>query len=153
MSQKSTPFKTSLTFQNRTLAYFYSQIEQHKRILQRIREVLPESLAKQVRHCLIKEKKLLLYTDSAAWASQLRFYNTAILAAIAPLTRSSIELMQIKISAEWTGLALRPLRKAKLPSIEKIGNIRNDILNITDDQLKQALLKLSATLERLSGNT
>ncbi|MDD5461585.1 MAG: DciA family protein [Methylococcales bacterium] len=153
MLQKPPAFKTSLTFQNCTIAYFYSQIEQQKRILQRIREVLPESLAKQVRHCLVKEKKLLIYTDSAAWASQVRFYNNAILAAIAPLTRSSIELMQIKISAEWTGFALRPLRKAKLPSVEKIEIIRNDILNITDDQLKQALLKLSATLERLSCNT
>ena len=153
MPPKSPSFKTSLTFQNRTLAYFYSQIEQQKRVLERIRMFLPESLAKQVRCCLIKEKKLLIYTDSAAWASQLRFYSSAILAAIAPLTRTSIELMQVKIIAEQSGLALRPLRKANIPSEEKIALIRNNGLTSTDDQLKLALLRLSATLERLSGNT
>jgi hypothetical protein len=153
MPPKSPSFKTSLTFQNRTLAYFYSQIEQQKRVLQRVQAVLPESLAKQVRYCLIKEKKLLLYTDSAAWASQLRFYSSAILAAIAPLTRTSLELMLVKIIAEQTGLVIRPLRKANIPSEEKIALIRNNGLTITDDQLKLALLKLSATLERLSGNT
>jgi hypothetical protein len=152
MSQKPPAFKTSLSFQSRTIAYFYSQIEQQKRALQRIQAVLPEPLAKQVRHCLIKDKKLLIYTDSAAWASQLRFYNYAILAAIAPLTRTSIELMQVKIIAEQTGLVLRSVRKANIPSGEKIAIIRNDSLGIRDDQLKQALLRLSATLERLSGN-
>ncbi|MGR8999369.1 MAG: DciA family protein [Gammaproteobacteria bacterium] len=153
MPPKSPSFKTSLTFQNRTLAYFYSQIEQQNRVLEHIRKFLPESLAKQIRYCLIKEKKLLIYTDSAAWASQLRFYNSAILAAIAPLTRTSIELMQVKIIAEQSGLVLRPLRKANIPSEEKIALIRNNGLTITDDQLKLALLRLSATLERLSGNT
>ncbi|MDD5322513.1 MAG: DciA family protein [Methylococcales bacterium] len=152
MSQKPPAFKTSLSFHSRTIAYFYSQIEQQKRALQRIQAVLPEPLAKQVRHCLIKDKKLLIYTDSAAWASQLRFYNYAILAAIAPLTRTSIALMQVKIIAEQTGLVLRSVRKANIPSGEKIAIIRNDSLSIRDDQLKQALLRLSATLERLSGN-
>jgi len=153
MSQKPPSFISSLSFQNRTIAYFYSQIEQQKRVLQRIQAVLPETLAKQARHCLIKDKKLVIYTDSAAWASQLRFYNSAILAAIAPLTRTSIEIMQVKIIVERTGLILRSIRKANIPSGGKIALIRNDGHNITDDQLKLALLRLSATLERLSGNT
>jgi hypothetical protein len=153
MSQKPPSFKTSLSFQNRTIAYFYSQIEQQKRVLLRIQAVLPDALAKQARHCLIKDKKLLIYTNSAAWASQLRFYNGAILAAIAPLTRTSIEIMQVRIIAERTGLILRSVRKANIPSGEKIAIIRNDSLSIRDDKLKLALLRLSATLERLSDNT
>ena len=94
---------------------------------------------------------MLIYTDSAAWASQLRFYNSAILAAIAPLTRTPVEIMQIKIIAGQTGLILGPKRKAKIPSVEKIAIIRNDSLTVSDDQLRLALLKLSSTLERLSG--
>jgi hypothetical protein len=133
--------------------YFYSQIEQQRRIVQRIQAVLPEALAKQVRHCLIRDKKLLVYTDSAAWASQLRFYNSAMLAAIEPLTRTSVEIMQIKIIGGQTGLILGPKRKAKLPSVEKIENIRNDSLAVSDDQLRLALLKLSTTLERLSAKS
>jgi hypothetical protein len=153
MPQKPPSFKASLSFQNRTMAYFYSQIQQQHLILQRIQAVLPEPLAKQVRHCLIRDKKLLIYTDSAAWASQLRFYNSAILAAIAPLTRTLVEIMQIKIIAGQTGLILLSKRKAKLPSLEKIENIRNHSLTVSDDQLRTALLKLSTTLERLTSKT
>jgi hypothetical protein len=150
MSQSPPSFKVSLSFQNRTMAYLYSQIEQQQRILQHIRTALPEALAKQVRHCLIRDKKLLIYTDSAAWASQLRFYKSAILAAIAPLIRTPVEIMQIKIIACQTGLISGPKRKAKIPSVEKIEVIRNHSLSVSDNQLRLALLKLSTTLERLS---
>jgi len=153
MPKKPPAFKTSLSFQNRTIAYYYSQIEQQKRVLQCIQAVLPETLAKQAKHCLIKDKRLLIYTDSAVWASQLRFYNSAILAAIPPLTRTSVEIMQVRIIAERTGHNLISVRKANIPSEEKIAIIRNDSLYINDDQLKLALLRLSATLERHSGNT
>ena len=153
MPQKPPSFKVSLSFKNRTMAYFYSQIEQQQRILQRVQAVLPDALAKQVRHCLIRDKKLLVYTDSPAWASQLRFYNSAILAAIVPLTRTPVEIMQIKIIGGQTGLILGPGRKAKIPSVEKIELIRNDSLTVPDNQLKLALLKLSATLEKLSSKT
>jgi hypothetical protein len=141
MAKKPPSFKPSWSFQNRTMVYFYSQIEQQQRIVQHIQAVLPYALAKQVRHCLIRDKKLLVYTDSAAWASQLRFYNSAMLAAIVPLTRTPVEILQIKIVGGQTGLVLGPKRKAKLPSIEKIES----------DQLRLALLKLSTTLKRLSG--
>ena len=153
MPQKPPSFKVSLSFKNRTMAYFYSQIEQQQRILQRVQAVLPDTLAKQVRHCLIRDKKLLVYTDSPAWASQLRFYNSAILAAIVPLARTPVEIMQIKIIGGQSGLILGPGRKAKIPSVEKIELIRNDSLTVSDNQLKLALLKLSATLEKLSSKT
>lgn len=150
MPQKPLSFKVSLSFQNRTMAYFYSQIAQQGRVLQRIQAVLPEALAKQVRHCLIREKKLLIYTDSAAWASQLRFYSPAILAAIASFARTPVEILQIKIIARQPGLVLGPNRKAKIPSAERIKLIRNHSLGVSDDQLSLALQKLSTTLEKLS---
>jgi Dna[CI] antecedent, DciA len=153
MPQKPPSFKVSLSFQNRTMAFFYSQIEQQQRILQRIQAVLPEALAKQVRHCLIKDKKLLIYTDSAAWASQLRFYKSAILASTLPLTRSPVEMLQIKIISGQAGLILESKRKAKIPSAEKIEVIRNHGLTVSDNQLRLALLRLSTTLERLSSKT
>ncbi|MDD5266795.1 MAG: DciA family protein [Methylococcales bacterium] len=132
------------------MAFFYSQIEQQQRILQRIQAVLPEALAKQARHCLIRDKKLLIYTDSAAWASQLRFYNSAILTAIKPLTRTPVEMLQIKIITGQTGLNIVSKRKANIPSVGKIEFIRDHSLAVSDNQLRLALLKLSSTLERLS---
>ncbi len=153
MPQKPPSFKVSLSFQNRTMAYFHSQIEQQQRILQRVQAALPDPLKKQARHCLIKDKKLLIYTDSAAWASQLRFYKSVILAAIAPLTKTPVEIMQVKIITGQTGGILRIKRKAKIPSAEQIEVIRSHGLTVSDNQLRLALLKLSTTLERLSGKT
>jgi hypothetical protein len=151
MPKKTTPFKSALSFQTRTIAYFYSRIEQQRLTLQLIQTVLPEDLKYHARHCIISNKKLLIYTDSAAWASQLRFYNKAILAAIAPITKETVEIMQIKLLTEQATADLKTGRKANLPSLEKINLIREHGLMISDEQLKRALLKLSATLERLSG--
>lgn len=157
--KKITSFKAALSFPNRTIAHFYSQIEQQKQILQRIHTVLPAAVAKHALHCVVNGKKLLVYTDTAAWASQLRFYNSAILAAIAPVTRESISIMQIKISVETSSTGHRPRagadstppgRKPNIPSAEKIEFIHNHSLTVSDEQLKQALLRLSATLEKLS---
>ena len=152
MTQKTASlFKTSLSFNNRTITYLCSQIEQQKHILKRIQAVLPEALAKQVRHCLIKDKKLLIYTDSANWASQLRFYNKIILASIAQLTKEPVEIMQIRMLTIPTGLNRPGESKANIPSGETIDIIRNQSLSVSDNQLKAALLKLSATLKRRSG--
>lgn len=155
--KKITSFKAALSFPNRTIAHFYSQIEQQKQVLQCIRTVLPAAAAKHALHCVINGKKLLVYTDTAAWASQLRFYNSAILAAIAPVTRESVSIMQIKISVETPSIEHRrgakaslPGRKPNIPSAEKIEFIHNHSLTVSDVQLKQALLRLSATLEKLS---
>jgi hypothetical protein len=134
------------------MAYFYNQLEQQHKILQKIQAVLPDTLAKQTRHCLLRERKLIIYTDSATWATQLRFYNSAILDAVITLTKTPVESMKIKIITVTSGLVSSTTRVAKLPSVEKIKAIKMDSLTIEDNQLRLSLQKLSATLERLSSN-
>ncbi len=179
MTKKLTSFKAALSFPNRTIAHFYSRIEQQKQVLQRIHAVLPATIAEHALHCVVNGKKLSVYTDTAAWASQLRFYNSAILAAIAPVTRESVSIMQIKIRVETsptgrrrgalaaaeaspTGRrrgalagaeALQAMslgRKPNIPSAEKIEFIHKYSLTVSDEQLKLALLRLSTTLAKLS---
>jgi len=150
MAKKITSFKAALSFKNRTIAHFYSQIEQQKQVLLRIHDVLPAAIAKHALHCVISGKKLLVYTDTAAWASQLRFYNSAILAAIAPVTRESVSIMQIKIRVEPLQATALPGRKPIIPSAEKIAFIHNHSLTVPDEQLKRSLLRLSTTLAKLS---
>jgi len=150
MAQKPASFKTPQYWQSRTIAHIRSQIEQQQRLLQRVQSSLPEELKKQVKYALLKDKKLLIYTDSAVWASQLRFFNQAILASIAPLTRETIGIVQVKVMTVQTGVALQPVRKANIPSADTIEVIRSHSLSIEDEQLQQALLKLSSTLKRLS---
>ena len=153
MAEKLQPFKKSLAYPNRTMIYLHSQIEQQQRILKQLKEALPDDLAKHTKHCLIKDYKLLVYTDSAIWASQLRFYNSAILASIQTLVKTPIENLQIKIISRTTGLTVTTQRKANLPSLKGIDLIRKHSLSISDDKLSVALLKLSTTLKRLADST
>ncbi|MFZ9609105.1 MAG: DUF721 domain-containing protein [Methylococcales bacterium] len=153
MHQNPSSFKVSLSFHNKTLHYFYSQIEQQQRLLDGIKKSLPSNLANQTRHCLIKDKKLIIYTDSAVWASQLRFYKEKILKSIKELTKSPIESLQIKVISYHTGLTLTYPRKAKLPSIKNIEIIQSHGQTVSDNQLKQALLNLSSTLTKLSNKS
>lgn len=150
MAKKPAAFKSALAFPNRGLAYLYNQIEQQRLVLQQIKSVLPDGLAKHVSHCVVNDKKLLLYTHSAAWASQLRFHNKALLAAIAPITQKSVTIMQVKVLLEDFKLREGVERKANLPSSETIAVIQNQSASVSDNRLKQALLKLTVTLNRLS---
>ncbi len=150
MAKKTASFKSALSFQNRTIADFYFQIAEQKQVLQRIRSVLPDALADHLLHCVINGKKLLVYTDSAAWATQLRFYNGPILKAIAPVTRESVSIMLVKVRAESLIATPLPRRMPNMPTAEKIALIYKHSLTISDQQLQQSLQRLSATLAKLS---
>lgn len=151
MATRTSSFKQAFSQPNRPLANLYAQIDQQKKLLTTIKRALPDQLAEHAQHCVITEKKLLIYTDSAAWATQLRFYNKAILNAIEPETRHRIQILQIRIFEPIGAQPEKPKRTAKIPPPDKIAAIRGNASGNSDDPLSQALLKLSATLERLSG--
>lgn len=150
MTKKHIEFKSALLFPNNAMTYVYSQIELQKRLLQPVRNVLPSALAEHVLHCLINQKKLIIFTDAAAWASQLRFYNNKILESVAPFVKESVSIMQVKMISALPDLKSSPMTTPIIPSAEKIKLIRSAGLMASDEQLKQALLKLSSTLQDLS---
>lgn len=137
--------KSPSACKNQVTVYFYRRIAQQKQVLQTIQALLPDELAQQVHYCVVKESKLLIYTDSAIWASQLRFYQAVMLAAI-----TSVTSVQIKIIVQPVNVIEPPKRKARLPSPEKIAQLQQDSLNIADESLRLSLLKLSETLARLA---
>ena len=91
-------FKSISEFHNRTIDKLVSEIDQQKNLLSVVRSVLPETLAQHTLRCVIHNATLLIYTDSAVWSSQLRFYNSAILAAILPIIAEPIKTIQIRLS-------------------------------------------------------
>ncbi len=136
--------KTPLSCSNPVTSYLRAQIGQQKKILLAVQAVLPASLALQVKHCLIKEQSLLIYTDAAVWATQLRFYTEQLKNATA------VTAVQIKIISQQTGEVAVSHRKARLPCAEQIMQLEDSARSINDEDLQQSLLKLSATLARLS---
>lgn len=143
------PFQSAASFPNRLFAHYFSQLEQQQKILDRVREILSEPLAQHVLHCVKNDKNLLIYTDSAAWASQIRFYKNAILTAVATMNGSEAENMQIRILKDQFEPKQRTVEKPQIPSPENILLIQNQSENVADKELQRALQKLSATLARL----
>ncbi|MGR8952314.1 MAG: DciA family protein [Gammaproteobacteria bacterium] len=144
-------FKLAQSFQNRTLAVYRSRLDQQKTLLSQIRNDLPLPLAEHVLHCVANEKKLLVYTDSAVWASQLRFYKDQLLQAACKTRSEPVEKLQVKLFTEQLGENKNKAEKTNLPSAERISLLREQGEGIEDSQLRLALQKLSATLARLAG--
>jgi hypothetical protein len=143
-------FKLAQSFQNRALDVFQIRLAQQQSLLRAIRRKLPDSLADHVLHCVVNEKKLLLYTDSAVWASQLRFLKQEILQSARDTYGHAPDKLQICILADRISKPSQTLKKAHLPSAEKIAMIKDQATGMGDGQLRQALQRLSATLARLA---
>ncbi len=156
MKDNTKPLKAVLSYPNKTIALLRLQINQQLDILGHVKAALPQELASHALHCLFNDKnpnnkKLLIYTDSAIWASQLRFYGKAIIAAIGSVAPYPVSVLQVKVmnvpETENTGNK----RIAAIPSQTVADEILNHSLMATDPQLKQALGRLSSTLARLRG--
>jgi hypothetical protein len=146
---KPSSFKPALLFPSQAINHFESQIEQQKTLLQILRSGLPETLANHVQHTLLNGNKLLIFTDSAAWAAQLRFHEKAILAGISALSKNTDIVVQIKLVIERVGPSLTQEETTRFPTQEKVEAMRNYCLAIPNNELTTALLKFIETLERL----
>lgn len=62
-----------------------------------VRSAVPESMRQHVLACAVRERILVLFTDNAAWGSQLRFIESAILDAIATQTGHRLDSVRLKI--------------------------------------------------------
>jgi Dna[CI] antecedent, DciA len=149
MAQKRPSLKPILSYPNRTIAQLSLQINQQLAILAQIKAVLPKELATHVLHCVTNNNKLIVYTDSANWASQLRFYGKSVIDALEPYASIPATNLQFKIIAVPTPPSIRPKHRTLIPSQAVALEIHNQSLSTTDPQLKAALKNLSSTLEKL----
>ncbi len=143
-------FKPASTHRNRTTKLLQIVIEKQQKILKAIQAVLPEKLAPEVKGCVIKETKLLVYADSAVWSSQLRFFCRSMQEAANTVCDNHIDKIQLKVHLPVRDF---PEQKTKLeiPSQTNIDAIRSSQLQAPESDLKQSLISLSRTMEKLSG--
>jgi hypothetical protein len=146
---KPASFKRAFKFTNRSFDQLDCKITQQKDLLQSVRKVLPGDLANHVHHSLLSGDKLLIYTDSAAWATQLRFYRQKLITAAEALSKNAAANVQIKILTQQTGPSLQQAGAAIIPSTESREAIRSLCRADPDSELAHALLKLVNTLDRI----
>ena len=149
MQQKARPLKPVLAHFNNGIAHLCLKIKQQLTLLEQIKSALPRELAVHALHCVINNKKLLVYTDSAVWASQLRFHEKAIQSAIKSLHPETGLSLQVKILDNPATSSSKTNRRSIIPSIAVAHEILNQSLTIKDPLLKQSLEQLSKTLVRL----
>lgn len=142
-------FKSALEFEGKVFTRYKYKIEAQTRLLEIIKAVLPENLSCHALSCVISEKKVLLYTDSAIWSSQLRFYHKTILRALVNSQQGTFQLLQIKVIPKTKD----PLQMSllNLPSAENISSIFEQAnARDSDDMLKKSLFNLATTFKKLS---
>jgi hypothetical protein len=145
---KIDPFKAVNTYNNRILANYQQKIKQQQYLLNIIKATLPKPLTGHVLYCVVSAEKLLIYTDSAAWASQLRFYQQPILNAVINTNLVPVKTVQIKII--FPNNSTKGTFKKNIPSKGNIKLLHHCGESANDQKLKQALLNLSQTLNKLS---
>jgi hypothetical protein len=143
-----TGFKKPLDNKTNTLSVLKARIVQQKKLLRLVQAALPPELAAQARHCLIKNTVLLIYCDSSAWAANLRFCSPLILQALKNIA-PSVDKIEVRLISQVINTnQTQVIRQAKLPTASMIETLRKDSLAIADEELKNALLHLSATLAK-----
>ena len=130
------------------LRQYQATIRQQQQLLHLVQSVLPDELAKQVQHCVLSGRKVILYTHSASWSSQLRFYHLTILKKVVDSGWPYVQLLQIKIIPEKK--ATTPAKILNLPSADTIEQLRQLSNSQSNNKLGSALSRLSSTLEKLS---
>lgn len=145
---KKTGFKSALDFKNHQLASCLEKIAEQNALLDIVRSALPKELAEHAAHCVASGSLLLLYSDSASWASQIRFFNRGILDSLHTAGRQRIVRLQVRIVPP-VAEQVRPQRQARLPSEGNIGLICDQAKRSGEqDVLGVALARLGATLTR-----
>lgn len=138
-----------LSKKNNAIAKLSLQINQQLITLDQVKNCLDSHIAAHLRHALIKNDRLLLYADSALWASQLRFRASAIQSVIEKANGLLLKSVKIKVMTLPDYDTNHSTRQIVLPSQPVINKIRDQGLSMTDPALRNALTGLSDTLDRL----
>jgi len=140
-------FNHALTFKPGSWAYLSSRLKFQRELLAKIRAALPPELAAHAEHCVLAEKKLLLYTQSSPWASQLRFHEQNILNAVQADCGGISLALQVRLLSQ-NHPPLPSTRRVRQPGDEIIRVLETASAGMTDQTLKTALQKLTAALNK-----
>ena len=148
MAVKNDSFKSTLGFDGKVFTLYKYQIEIQAKLLKKIKHSLPDHLSAHALYCVLSNKKLSLYTDSATWSSQLRFYQQAILQSLLGSHEGIVETFQIKIIPQSVEQETVKKRVKKLPSQKNIDFILEQAKSQRDEGLRNSLLSLGRVFQK-----
>jgi len=121
-----------------------AKLQQNKGLLEQIQQLLPAPLNE---HCIglaAKPDRLVLYADSSAWASRLRYATRDLLAK---LGKKQIHFSNITVKISIDNRRKAPKqgrRKSKLLSKTNSDQLQKIANGTSDPELRAALMRLSS---------
>lgn len=131
------------------MAALRAELEVQGRMLQAVRRGLPDFLGSHCRHCVIKGDRLLIYVDSPAWGSQLRFQAPSLLPHLEQTTGRRFRDIQIRnlLPAAPANAAEKPRAVLPGPGVSEL--LRETAESTSHEDIREALLRLSRTLDKV----
>ncbi|CAG0965573.1 hypothetical protein ANRL2_01227 [Anaerolineae bacterium] len=147
------PESTRQVLNNAVFQDIRRRVDFHAELLKRIREGLPTPIANHCRYCVAREDGgVVVYVDSQAFASQLRFRLPALLArlnAAGDLSVKQIVLRNLPLTTP--SVVTKAMEPMKVPPPETIEMVKASSLSAPSDDLAKALARLGTAMERYAG--
>jgi hypothetical protein len=131
-----------------TLSNLLQRLKNHADLLKLAKQSLPSPLSENCIGCCYKQSTLILYSRSAIWISQLRFYKTSLLETIqeeVPQFAISNVIFRVLVTPDGV-TAEQPAHQPIKPSRQAIEEIASSASYVSDKQLRLSLEKLAQTL-------
>jgi len=144
---QSKPDTPQQFLRNSTFLGLFQNIDIHAELLKRVKRGLPDPLAKHCLYCLSREDmSLVIFTDSQAFASQLRFYAPSILAKLNLDQEMPFKQVLVRyLHPTEPNIASRPMQQ---PSLETIGLVKASGKSAICEELGNSLERLGEAMER-----
>lgn len=147
MSTQPILVKKIINFSDPIPKTLLKQLEENKNILRRLKPLIPKTMKDSLIGCAKIDGTLLLFTESSAWASQLRFYSPTILQSLNIQSDLAIEKIKIKILPPTLARNRLP-SKRRVASSETIKHLKNHAADQVNEELRTAIQRLVNSLEK-----
>ncbi len=125
-------------------ATIQAQMQQNQASLQMVKRLLPAPLCDHCLSVVIKSRQLILYADSSAWASRLRYFSRELASRLSN-KHLDINKISVKIMVDNRKVAAkRKVREARLLSTENADLLSRVADHTPDPDLQAALRRLSS---------
>ena len=143
MSTKFRPLNNYIK-SSQEFATIRSKLQENQGLLQQIKGMLPAPMHEHCVGLALKPNHLILYADSSAWASRLRYFSRDLSGKL-KARDMHFSKIQIKIALEQRERAKKPRQRGtKLLSRKDSDHIHKVASHTSDPDLRAALMRLSS---------
>jgi hypothetical protein len=121
-----------------------ARLQQHAALLRQVRSALPPKLAEHCLACVPRPDRLLIYVDSAAWATQLRFQLPQVLELLR--AQSGIHFRRADARLIPAVQPRENRRDIPIPSRETAKAMQDQAGHAATGELRDSLTRLAKTL-------